>query len=431
MKVPVPGAPASCRLRRLGAPASCRLRRPGAPASSPAPVSSPAPDRAAGAALAVTFVAFLLGCLWLVFLAPASAADKPAGAADKPEAFAPASGFPLLTPPVLDGDRARAVRLWNNGVELMRRNLNTDAAASLQQALALSPDFAEAHHDLGLVLAKLGDTNGAIDHLKEARRLKPDLDAAWLTLAGVYQSSGQIDTAIDTYTEFLKRFPMHEMQGRIKRLVEGLQAERRGLKQPDLDARRLSPAAGGSPERPNRGDYLPQMASRNGIGPLRWPSRRMPIKVFIHDGSSTPGYQTCFRDILTRCFNDWSSASEGRVKFVMVPMAEEAQLEVVWEADPRCIADQAEAGEAKVYTDQDGIADCQVKIMTRSLSRDLPLTPNRMRAICLHEIGHALGLAGHTDNPMDIMFYSASFQDNWRELGERDARTIRLLYAEK
>jgi predicted Zn-dependent protease len=84
-----------------------------------------------------------------------------------------------------------------------------------------------------------------------------------------------------------------------------------------------------------------------------------------------------------------------------------------------------------MYTLNGDLHSGTIKILTKSFSSVLPLTDNRIRYISLHEIGHALGLSGHTDNPEDIMFLSTSFKDEWRELTPRDARTIQRFYSSK
>jgi hypothetical protein len=53
-----------------------------------------------------------------------------------------------------------------------------EAVAHYQEALALGPVSAEAHNDLGVVLARLGDYGPAYRHFSEALRLDPDFDVA-------------------------------------------------------------------------------------------------------------------------------------------------------------------------------------------------------------------------------------------------------------
>lgn len=57
------------------------------------------------------------------------------------------------------------------------------------------------------------------------------------------------------------------------------------------------------------------------------------------------------------------------------------------------------------------------------------ISDNQMRFISLHEVGHALGLIGHSPNPADIMFLGESLADITRYLSERDRQTLIRLYA--
>jgi len=49
--------------------------------------------------------------------------------------------------------------------------------------------------------------------------------------------------------------------------------------------------------------------------------------------------------------------------------------------------------------------------------------------ICLHEVGHTLGLNGHSANPKDVMFYSMNSDNPITALSARDKSTMARLYA--
>lgn len=341
-------------------------------------------------------------------------------------------------------DRYRAAVLASDALQLMKANQNDQAAEKLKQAVQLAPDLPEAHHNLGLVMAKLGDVQHAIDELNTAIKLKPDLDASWLTLGGLHQSAGHISEAIATYNQFLLRFkttPPHPMYGKIQNLVKGLSDEQKSMTAAKNAAAALPPPASShgvlqvapaAATPSGQDDYVAEV-TRSGV--LRWPTAKMPIRVYLHpaaftDGSGQPtGYKKEYLDILMKSFQDWAVASDGLVSFQFVNNKNEATLECLWVSNAKDLNNPAEAGEAKVLSDRDGLAKGTIKLLTKSLSSVLPLTDNRMRLICLHEIGHALGLAGHTANPDDIMFYSVSFKDEWKQLSGRDSRTIKRLYS--
>ncbi|HEY9790887.1 MAG TPA: tetratricopeptide repeat protein [Candidatus Obscuribacterales bacterium] len=356
-------------------------------------------------------------------------------AADKPQAG---------TAPDVDS-------MISDAIGLLRANQNAEAASELKQALKINPNSAEAHHNYGLALAKMGDMPGAIEELKQATILKPDLDASWLTLGGLEQSAGQIDEALASYREWERRFAdrtdLNETRSKIDALITALgqekaKKEQAGLLQQDRPAplqatrQRLlqTPAAVVGND-----DYVVE-ATKGKI--VVWPASRMPLRVAIHDARAAAGFKPRWRDILIRSFNDWAAASNGRVSFKFVDEFGAPNCDLECQFSPSSASNdgaaaEGEAGQASMYYGQSApepntyLQYGKLTFFTKSMSDMLPLTDNRMRTICLHEIGHALGITGHTTNPDDIMFYSSSFKDQWRDLSGRDARTIQRLYSSK
>jgi tetratricopeptide (TPR) repeat protein len=355
-------------------------------------------------------------------------------------AVAQTAAEPVPAPSINTSD---ASQLLSQGLSLIRSNRNDEAATVLKRAVQLAPDSAKAHHSLGLALAKLGDNAGAIASFKKAIELNPNLDSAWLTLGGLYQSLGRLDDAIATYNEFLTRFAKNKdiasTRDKVTELLNGLTVERDRLARLREENKALQHAYPikeallNVPAQSDSDDYLAE-ATRPGI--VRW--SKMPIKVYVHDARSVPGYKPAWGAILQQSFRDWEKASGGQVKFELVDSMPQPfdGIECYFmgaSGKDAGLENEAEAGEAKMYV-MPGSGDLHsgtIKILTKSFSAVLPLTDNRVRYICLHEIGHALGLSGHTDNPDDIMFLSTSFKDEWRELSPRDARTIQRFYSSK
>lgn len=342
----------------------------------------------------------------------------------------------------LDAPNApEAAQLLSNGLSLIRSNRNDEAATVLKRAVDLTPQSAKAHHSLALALAKIGDNEGAIAEFKKAIELNPNLDSSWITLGGLYQSLGRLDDAIATYKEFMTRFAKNkelaQTRDKVNDLLTGLQSERDRLARLREENNALQKAYPikeallSAPAQSAVDDYLPE-ATRPGI--VRW--AKMPIKVYIHDARGVPNYKPTWGAILQQSFRDWEKASNGEVKFEFVDNLQKPfdGIECFFmgaSGRDAGLENDAEAGEAKMYV-MPGTGDLHsgtIKILTKSFSSVLPITDNRIRYICLHEIGHALGLSGHTDNPEDIMFLSTSFRDEWRELSARDARTIQRFYS--
>lgn len=303
--------------------------------------------------------------------------------------------------------------LLNESIGLLQSNRNQEAADKLLKAAELDPNVPEVRHNLGIALAKLGRSDEALTNLEAARQLNPTLDATWLSLGGLYQTQGRIMDAVNAYKEFLTRFPKHRDATKVASLVQGLEKEMR-----------MSGNTSTGQTTPTD-DYVREV-TRQGV--LRWPTSRMPLKVYIRGGQGVPGFDATNEQLLIKSFQDWATASGGAVKFSFVKDSKQCDIECSWTNNPNSFNNKAEAGETNLMGDRQGLSRGTIKLLTVPLVPELPLTENRIRMIYLHEIGHVLGLAGHTNNPQDIMFYSVNVADVWRDLTPRDGNTLMRLY---
>lgn len=72
-----------------------------------------------------------------------------------------------------------AVSLFQKANELAAKNQLQDACKAYHEAIALEPNFAEAHNKFGLALAQIGDGANALRHFHQALTLKPALQEAF------------------------------------------------------------------------------------------------------------------------------------------------------------------------------------------------------------------------------------------------------------
>jgi predicted Zn-dependent protease len=309
-----------------------------------------------------------------------------------------------------------------DGNNLLRANRYQEASVKLKQAVDTAPDYAEAHYNYGLSLAKLGKLAPAVEQFHIAIKLKPTLDQCWISLGGLYQASGQVDDAVKSYREFLTRFPHSPQASQVSNLIRGLQNESAGGKT-DGNALGLGASA---PASASPDDYLADVTKR---GTLRWPADHRIIRVYIRPPVKVAGYLPRYDAILRQSFADWANVSGGALNFQFQSVPANADVEVVWTSDPARLANRAEAGETRLTMGRVGIVHGVIQILTVPLMQGMFVTPNRIRTISLHEIGHVLGLTGHTANPNDAMFYSATIADEWRNLSARDANTMTRLYS--
>jgi tetratricopeptide (TPR) repeat protein len=179
-------------------------------------------------------------------------------------------------------------------------------------------------------------------------------------------------------------------------------------------------------------NYL-AIAAENGVS--RWPSSRLPIKVWIKEGASVPGYRESFKTAVEAALKDWTEATKDRIRFApgtAAPgsgaAAENGTITVSWTNDPKEMMSSSEGGHALVIPDSEGILKANITLLTKQLDGNA-ITDAHAKHIALHEIGHSLGILGHSQNSGDIMYGTITPGDARTELSQADINTIQTLYS--
>jgi tetratricopeptide (TPR) repeat protein len=85
----------------------------------------------------------------------------------------------------------------------------------------ISPDYAEAHNNLGGVVTLRQRFDEAIPHYREAIRLKPDFAKAHKNLGIAVSENGEIDETIAQFREAVRLQPgFAEAQERLRMVLE-------------------------------------------------------------------------------------------------------------------------------------------------------------------------------------------------------------------
>jgi predicted O-linked N-acetylglucosamine transferase (SPINDLY family) len=82
-----------------------------------------------------------------------------------------------------------------------------EAEASYRQAIALKPDYAEAHNNLGVTLNELGRLDESEASLRQAIALKPDYAEAHSNLGNTLKELGRLDEAEASYRQAIALKP--------------------------------------------------------------------------------------------------------------------------------------------------------------------------------------------------------------------------------
>ena len=167
---------------------------------------------------------------------------------------------------------------------------------------------------------------------------------------------------------------------------------------------------------------------------MRWDIKSFPLKVYIQADSSIPEY---YAENIKKALNQWENRT-GFIKFKQVTNKSEANIDILFK-DFTGQCDQNSCKFAVGYTEPT-ISGHNLKQMTIIFHKMKPdnteFTQLEVYNTALHEMGHALGIMGHSDNSNDVMYSNndktgdiySEFRSDFQYLSMRDLKTLALLY---
>lgn len=165
--------------------------------------------------------------------------------------------------------------------------------------------------------------------------------------------------------------------------------------------------------------YLGEMIEASGDSMLRrWENRQdTPIRVYFAP-TNAANFKPTFLDAIRAAFGEWTNVGVP-VRFDFGGDSMNAEVTVKW----RIQFEIERTGQTDVTWDQNGQIQSAVITLATFDPKGRPMEPDDIRVVATHEVGHLLGL-DHSKDSTDIMFPTAKV----RELSDRDARTVMLLY---
>ncbi len=146
----------------------------------------------------------------------------------------------------------------------------------------------------------------------------------------------------------------------------------------------------------------------------KWRVDKFPLKVFIPTDAACAkikGYKTGDAQLLRSAFDAWQKLSGGRTKFVYTTQPGSADITCGWVSEQKLLTLPDAVGVCWQHSDSKKFMRfAEIKVLTFSENifghsgADNQFRKNALTEVCLHEIGHALGL-NHSTSENDIMTY--------------------------
>jgi tetratricopeptide (TPR) repeat protein len=303
----------------------------------------------------------------------------------------------------------------NKAINFCNAKKYAEAAAILEETQKTEHGHKKKEQEmLGMCYAAMGKYRESIKIFQNLLQEDPKQPKVVSALAGAYEGLGDLKSARDC----LKKYLHMEHGGEIAQAAKD--------RIPTL--KKVIKTSGDS----EATDYF-QAVSTPFIS--RWSMTRMPLRVYFAPTNEVRNYQQSYDTAIPRALDLWCKAIEGRLSWKTVNEQRNADIEVVFTADPADVGkseSQSEAGvcQTRVLRKKgakiSAIDGCVVKILTTDHDGN-PFSQDALEATAAHEIGHALGMKQHSSNANDVMFFSAT-KTVKNGLTERDINTIKCIY---
>lgn len=180
-------------------------------------------------------------------------------------------------------------------------------------------------------------------------------------------------------------------------------------------------------------NYIEQVPFNDQI--LRWDVTKFPLKVMIENDSSTsvPAY---YQDEIKKAFMQWQASTSGLMKFVFVSDHPDILVKIASSNNNNCNDENCKYVVAYTtpYVSGDILKQMTI-IFNDSDNQKQPFSEREIYNTALHEIGHSLGIMGHSYNKDDLMYMEGNLNKEYEQvrsdfqiISSIDLNTLRLLY---
>lgn len=148
----------------------------------------------------------------------------------------------------------------------------------------------------------------------------------------------------------------------------------------------------------------------------RWNLKKMPLTMYIERPGALTGYKESYFSDVKRAMDAWVNGTGNIISYRLVDKPDEANIRVYF---VREIFKQS--GNARVT----GIATPITRGNLLEYYEVKFIPQENMYSTAIHELGHALGIRGHSSKNTDIMYAAVNKAEG---LSKRDINTFKLLY---
>lgn len=167
---------------------------------------------------------------------------------------------------------------------------------------------------------------------------------------------------------------------------------------------------------------------------LRWSKSSFPLTVYIDKPRNVPQY---YYEQAVKSFEDWQRETEEFVKFTQINNPATAKITIKFLETGTQSSSKREykaAITSPVIEKEKNLKQMIINVLIKKDTGDY-FSLQEVKTVITHEIGHSLGLWGHSSDNRTIMYYSLDNPYDYYEkrtdtsLNEKDIATLKILYS--
>lgn len=318
--------------------------------------------------------------------------------------------------------------------KIARRLRQTGIAALAFMLCGFGPNAFADTYELGLKMYAQGDYAMAARYFREATSRRTDDPNIRYYLADSYLKLNRLSEAQVEYQKILALAPGSQA-ARLSQI--GLSHLQDYLN--NGSSERWSKVGGSGPAGAEdryqgsfgKDNYLDDITENGRI--IRWSLAKMPLKLYIERSpQGIRNFQPSFISEVRKAMQLWCGILSHQMSFVEVNDPVQADIRVTWTNTIDTHGHDSDGGTA--YTAgltlpnlrDEQLQNMAVQIATFDI-QGKPQNTDIIYAVAIHELGHSLGILGHSNNPRDIMYAQ---NQHVTAPSPRDINTIRKLYTE-
>lgn len=296
----------------------------------------------------------------------------------------------------------------------MRKEIKKKIIVALTILMSAIPVYAGAAFDAGMAAYNAGNYNLAKSYFRSAiKQSYYDVNSRYMLSQALIRGDKNYAAAKYEYQQIIKMAPQSQAAALARQGLSQLEIYFNANSEKNVQNTKRKIAVNTNQSNITATEYV-KNAYRGG---QKYTRQRGMTRIYIENNAT-------YKPLMQKAYKEWQSAMGSYVMFTFSGNKDDAD-DIVTFLKADSTKGIQEGGNCANKYDGTTITGSNISIRTYSASGEL-LSKDWVYHAMLHEIGHSIGISGHSPYQGDVMAQGASVPVT--SLTERDKKTARMLY---